>query len=321
MEVLKKYQLGILGVNSKNLVYQSFNLDNELSKVNPVKALTSGKITANDIGKTVYLSNSVSNCQEWIIIGINHDSTSGTVDLISKSSMLLWNTDTSKTATASEYGNSNTNGLMVNMNENATYSVRKFLENEVVPGFTNDIKNVLKTMNVDWVVKGNTSYNSWNAGVTASYQTKIKVPSCYELGFRTNGGLYFNGLYDNYNANGIGINLGEEYSYFPGFDTQNAMPANLQNLLDRNTIGISDKQWTVWYITRENKLDARTYESGGCVGYTSPIIIYKRLDNTKWRTSNIRANLFIENAKKKAYDYGLGYTNRVSLLFGAIIRF
>ena len=62
-------------------MYNSFNLDKELTKVDPVAALTSGIITKEDIGKTVYLSNSVCTCQEWRIAGINHDGTEDTVDL------------------------------------------------------------------------------------------------------------------------------------------------------------------------------------------------------------------------------------------------
>ena len=43
--------------------------------------MQSGKITKDDIGKTVYLSSSYSVCQEWLIADINHDDTKGTVDL------------------------------------------------------------------------------------------------------------------------------------------------------------------------------------------------------------------------------------------------
>lgn len=46
--------------------------------------MTSGKITKNDVGKTVYLSNSFTKCQEWRIADINHAGTSGTVDLFPK---------------------------------------------------------------------------------------------------------------------------------------------------------------------------------------------------------------------------------------------
>ena len=69
------------GVNSKNLVYNSFNL----SRVNPVRELTSGKITTADIGKTVYLSNSQTECQEWRIANITINGNGwSTVDLVSK---------------------------------------------------------------------------------------------------------------------------------------------------------------------------------------------------------------------------------------------
>ena len=58
------------GVNSKSLVYNSFNLDKELTKINPVGALCSGKINKDDIGKTVYLSNSYSN--HYFLLGDTH---------------------------------------------------------------------------------------------------------------------------------------------------------------------------------------------------------------------------------------------------------
>ena len=73
------------GVNSKSLVYSSkIDIDKELTKVNPIKALTSGEFTKDDIGKTVYLSNSKYACQEWRIADINHDGAFGTVDLFPK---------------------------------------------------------------------------------------------------------------------------------------------------------------------------------------------------------------------------------------------
>ena len=58
-----------------------FDLDKELAKVNPVRALTSGKITKDCIGRMVRLTNSEADTDEWIIANVNHDGTEGAVDL------------------------------------------------------------------------------------------------------------------------------------------------------------------------------------------------------------------------------------------------
>ena len=149
------------GVNSSvNKVYSSFNIDEELGKVNPVALLTSGKITSNDIGKTVYLSNSRVKCQEWIIADINHDGTSGTVDLFSK--YLLGSKSHYKTNNNSYYIESD---------------LDNYLELDVYSGFATEVRNALNNMTVEL-------YNN------TTIQRHIVAPSLLEVGNDCTDNIY-----------------------------------------------------------------------------------------------------------------------------------
>ena len=112
----------------------------------------------------MYLSNSVSNCQEWRIAGINHDNTSGTIDLISKYAVktnIAWN--------STAFINSN---------------VRKWLNGDMLGGFDSSIRDIMKYIKYDG--SSSTTYKA------DSMQDKIKCPSIYELGFNTGGiGQYY----------------------------------------------------------------------------------------------------------------------------------
>ena len=147
-------------------MYQSFNLDNELANVNPVKALTSGKITKNDIGKTVYLSNTCTSNQEWRIADINHDNTTGTVDLFPK--YIIDN-----------------NVRAVKFHENSQYykksDLRTYLNDTIYNGFTDEVKNAMKVQNFP------------SNGETLS--DKVKCPSVDELGlnYRSNRNVIVEG--------------------------------------------------------------------------------------------------------------------------------
>ena len=171
--MLKKYQLGILGVNSKNLVYESFNLDKEITKVNPVKALTSGKITSAYIGKTVYLSNSASVCQEWRIADINHDGTTGTVDLVSKYN-LQDGLAFSDSAHIALYSN------MYYQN----FSFRIYLNDTFYNGFAGEVRSSMKDISTaygKYYYSGGSYYTNGGAGIQYINE-KVKVPSITELG-------------------------------------------------------------------------------------------------------------------------------------------
>ena len=158
------------GVNSKSLVYNSFNLDKELTKVDPVKALASGKIKKSDIGKTVYLSNSISPCQEWIIADIDHDNTKGTVDIISKYSLTNksnnWNFG-SRTATGYNHPYYYASGIRESINNFRSY------DGLFPSGFSAEIQNAIKVQDVPCTLKESLNSNVYD---------KIKLPSLSELG-------------------------------------------------------------------------------------------------------------------------------------------
>ena len=143
------------GVNSKYLIYNSFNLDKELTKVDNVSVLTSGKITKEDIGKTVYLSNSATSCQEWVIADVDHDSASGTVDLFSKYIVK------ESTQINSAYG------LNADPSKDGLY--REWLNTNLYNGFATIVRTSLK----DQVYK---NVNGKDAS------DKVKCPSATEVG-------------------------------------------------------------------------------------------------------------------------------------------
>lgn len=140
------------GGNSRNLIYSSkIDIDKELANANPVKALTSGQFTTADIGKTVYLSNSAITCQEWRIADVNHDSTTGTVDLFPKYTLA---NDTRVFDNSTQiYANS---------------SLRTYLTGTVYNGFTSEVQSALKVQNFP------------SNGITLS--DKVKCPSLNEVG-------------------------------------------------------------------------------------------------------------------------------------------
>ena len=121
----------------------------ELSKPDPVEILTSGKITKDYIGFPVTLTNTVAQCQEWVIADINHDDTSGTVDLFPK--YLL-------TVAGSVLGNKNY----------ALSSLRAYINSTLYNGFNSEIKDAM--INQEFAVNG------------IVYSDKIKCPSLDEIG-------------------------------------------------------------------------------------------------------------------------------------------
>ena len=145
-------------------VYESFNLDTDLGNVNPVKALTSGKITSDYIGKTVYLSNSAADCQEWRIADVNHDSTVGTVDLFPKFTIgsSVFRDTSSGNPKNGEYYKSST--------------LRTWLNGDFYNGFTDEIKNAMKIQSFP-----------------SNYETlsdKVKCPSLNEVGCTASSKTY-----------------------------------------------------------------------------------------------------------------------------------
>ena len=105
----------------------------KILRSDPVAALTSGKLDERFIGVMVTLPNSAITCQEWMIADVNHDGTSGTVDLFSKTT--LTNGTIIQFSTSSQiYKNSN---------------LDNYLESTVYNGFATEVKNALNLMDVE----------------------------------------------------------------------------------------------------------------------------------------------------------------------------
>ena len=109
-----------------------------ISLINPVKALSSGKITKDYIGKVVYLRNSNMANQEWIIADVNHDGTNNTVDLVTRC-IINFDRTSENTDVDRPFG------------DNAVYetsTIRSLLNSTIYNGFDNCVKNALKDLNV-----------------------------------------------------------------------------------------------------------------------------------------------------------------------------
>ena len=152
--VLKPVSELYVGENgTKRLVYSGVNVDRDIQKVNPVKLLNSGKISKDDIGKTVYLSNANTPCQEWLIADVNHDIEDGSVDLVPKYIL----------------------GEQINYGNGYYYqsNLKKWLNGTILAGFTDDVYNAMIEM----------QYKSHKNSDSAIYLTdKVKCPNLIEVG-------------------------------------------------------------------------------------------------------------------------------------------
>ena len=164
------------------MIYESFNLDKELTQVNPVKALNSGKITKDDIGKTVYISNSNITCQEWRIAGVDHDGTTGTVDLVSKYLLDKDITDFYWSIAAGEGDSFARDNQYIQESNYNTYF------NYVDEGFNEEVYPYMRYMDIQ------IHYNKYETS-TMSFKKRMKLPSAAELGFDKCEEIY---VYDHY---------------------------------------------------------------------------------------------------------------------------
>lgn len=139
-------------MRSGEISSDEFDIDKELEKVNPVRALTSGKITKDYIGRMVRLTNSEADTEEWIIADVNHNSTEGTVDLF-PAKILKTNMQFS---TASQ---------LYSLSD-----LRDWLNDKFYNGFTEDVRNAI----VDQQFLSNGEI----------LKDKVKCPSLIELGIK-----------------------------------------------------------------------------------------------------------------------------------------
>lgn len=223
------------------MIYESFNVDRELTKIDPVDILQSGKITKKDIGKTVYLSNSVITCQEWQIADVDHAGISGTVDLISKYCI----------------GDDTVNGgnyyLGYRYMYDSVLSSGSFLElrsdigpspNWIFSKFSTSVQNALEDIDKRTI-------NGKNAG---GY--KMKIPTAMNLGFTKSSYIHNKNTYYCKAAADCGFStLKEKDCVYPLFENSTADSSlrnelvqailpNGENISDKNLQYISTKIYT-----------------------------------------------------------------------------
>lgn len=220
------------GVNSGlNQVYSSrINIDQEIANANPVKALTSGQFTTADIGKTVYLSNSAVTCQEWRVADVNHDGTSGTVDLFPK-----------YTLTTEYMVFSNSSQYYANSN------IRTWLNGTVLGGFTAEIQSAMKVQNFP------------SNGATLS--DKVKCPSLDEVGCHNASAI---------TSDYGGDYVIAEGTIYPIFGTQQLRPNSSAIYSRPNNGGTTwywtrsrytNSSYYVWYVNSNGYCDGNGYIS------------------------------------------------------------
>ena len=115
------------------------------------------------IGTEIILENPVGSKTIWVVAGVNHDSTNGTVDLISK--YLVQAND--KYDYSGVYGNTNIYKFS---------DLRSWLNDTYIKGFSKEIQNNLKP--IETVTDSN--------GELFTTIDKVKIPSMTEVGIGTN---------------------------------------------------------------------------------------------------------------------------------------
>lgn len=202
-------------------------VDEALEQVDPVDILTSGRITTDDLGKTVYLSNSAIVCQEWIIADVNHDNTTDTVDLISKTTLDNYDKKMS-------WDGSNWAGVYY-----IGSGVDTYLENTVYNGFSDSIKNAINYAVVPEYPKvqrhvillsskefGYMSYSNKEEGTVYPIFEPVcspnpKIACITPDGVDRNDCYWTRTFYNDGNGNGFTYNVNDDgyigYSYNNGF--------------------------------------------------------------------------------------------------------
>lgn len=147
---------------TKRLVFSGVSVDKGLTKVDPIRTLVGGKFTKDDIGKTVYLSNSNTSCQEWVIADVNHDYEDGSVDLYPKYVLK--------------------ESMPLSGHDYHSCSIRSFLNTTIKNGFADNIKNALADM----------PYKIIKNSDTIEISDKVKAPTCLEVGINDSGSTVTN---------------------------------------------------------------------------------------------------------------------------------
>lgn len=171
MNSYNRYAIGIIRFST------SKDYNALCSEMDPAEYLSSGKVTKDDIGKTVHLTNDVVPENEWLIADVNHDGNANTIDLISK---YVFTVDSSKVDKSSLYENS---------------AIRTYLNGEFYNKFYQSIKNIMVPITVP--------------RIDGSISDKVMIPTLKELGV----GYYKNA---DYRKNTV-LNDGTTYPIFKDY--------------------------------------------------------------------------------------------------------
>lgn len=137
-----------------------------LTEAEFLELVNAGGQSKLSLGTEITLPNSYGKTNVWVVIGTNHDNTVGTVDLMSRQVI------------CDETGQVYTTDGGVWDPDSQIYedsTVRKWLNNSFITGFSTNIRNALKVMEVSTDVKGTIKVTN----------DKIKLPSMKEVGLDT----------------------------------------------------------------------------------------------------------------------------------------
>lgn len=151
-------------VLAEEVLVESLITKTSLSEVEFLKIVKFGRQSELNIGTIITLPNGRGTTNQWLVADVNHDDTTGTVDLVSRR-LIRDKTSEAYTTNNSYWGSSQLY---------ADSTIRNWLTETYINGFSTAIQNVLKTMNV--VVSDKNGY-------PASTNDKIKLLSLVELGY------------------------------------------------------------------------------------------------------------------------------------------
>ena len=206
------------------LLAQEGSIDHLLQKTSLLESellliLGESKQASMKVGTEIRLSNSNSKSDVWVVAGVNHDGTSGTVDLVSKHMVQ----DSTKIAYNGQWGFSN---------KYDDSSIRTWLNGTFINGFSTEIQNALKKMEV----KTSTS----STGSTGSYD-KIKLLSMTEVGLS--------------DSDFVSIPTLTEGTIYPIFESGNEF--NAREKRKKHKVDGTTSHW-YWTRTRSNNSTSNT---------------------------------------------------------------
>ena len=136
--------------------------------------------------KYVTLTNSIWT-GDWIVIGINHDGTTNTVDLMP--TKIMGGRNRTSTSSSGCYDFSS-NSQLYHKNNNSNDYLRYYIENDIVNGFATDIKNRLTTFNYTCSEGTSTGETAGSSDTIKTYSAKAVALSLAEVGGTDNGTYY-----------------------------------------------------------------------------------------------------------------------------------